>query len=230
MLWGKFTLRPQAASAGARGRLTCQQMLIETDDDTNTNRGRNTNMCPNRNTHETLFLFLPCHRPLPWSVCQQENWSKLLANSEWSRSVPWLWRCKNKYCSNTISYWQKHKSDVAQNNLPPKFSSFYRILCLKTAFGGFVYVFKRGKTRFFSLGKYTNKIGKYKKNCQRHNGPKALSTLTHSTPLVQSSTCFNKLWILGQTSAWFCSAKGKKYIEHLWQIHVTTLTNPWNNL
>ena len=33
----------------------------------------------------------------------------------------------------------------------------------------------------------TNTKGlKKKKHCQRHNGPKALSTLTHSTPLVQS--------------------------------------------
>ena len=31
-----------------------------------------------------------------------------------------------------------------------------------------------------------------RKLCQRHNGPKALSTLTHSTPLVQSRS-FNKL-------------------------------------
>ena len=38
------------------------------------------------------------------------------------------------------------------------------------------------------------------------NVPKSLSTLTHSTPLVQSRS-FNKLWNLGQTSAWFCLAK-----------------------
>ena len=36
------------------------------------------------------------------------------------------------------------------------------------------------------------------KHCQRHNGPKALSTLIHSTPLVQSRS-FNKLWNLDQT-------------------------------
>ena len=32
------------------------------------------------------------------------------------------------------------------------------------------------------------------------------------------------------SSAWFCLAKGEEYIEHLWQIHVTTLTNPCSNL
>ena len=35
-----------------------------------------------------------------------------------------------------------------------------------------------------------------------------------------------KLLNLGQTSACFCLAKGNKYIEQLWQIHVTCLTNP----
>ena len=44
------------------------------------------------------------------------------------------------------------------------------------------------------------------------------------TPLHQSRS-FKRLWNLGQTSAWFCLAKGKKYIEQLWQIHVTTWTN-----
>ena len=43
------------------------------------------------------------------------------------------------------------------------------------------------------------------KHCQRHNGPKALSTLTHSIPSVQSKS-FTKLWNLGQTSACFCLA------------------------
>ena len=33
----------------------------------------------------------------------------------------------------------------------------------------------------------------------------------------------NKLKNHGQTSSWFCSAKGKKYINQLWQIHVTSL-------
>ena len=61
---------------------------------------------------------------------------------------------------------------------------------------------------------------KVKKHCQRHNGTKALSTLTHSTPLVLTES----------STAWFCLAKGEKYIEHLCQIHVTTLTNPWSNL
>ena len=60
---------------------------------------------------------------------------------------------------------------------------------------------------------------------QRHNGPKALNTLTHSTPFVQSRG-FNKLWNLGQTSAWSCLTKVKKYVEQLGQIHITTLTNP----
>ena len=49
---------------------------------------------------------------------------------------------------------------------------------------------------------------------------KALRTLTHSTPLVQSRSS-NKLWNLDQTFAYFFLAKGEKYIEH-WQIHVTT--------
>ena len=44
------------------------------------------------------------------------------------------------------------------------------------------------------------------------------STLTHSTPLVQSRP-LNKLWNLGQTSAWFCLAKGENYMK-------TALTNP----
>ena len=50
--------------------------------------------------------------------------------------------------------------------------------------------------------------------------------LTNKTkaPLYQSRS-FKRLWNLGQTSAWFCLAKGKKFIEQLWQIHVTTWTN-----
>ena len=40
----------------------------------------------------------------------------------------------------------------------------------------------------------------------------------------------NKLKNHGQTSSWFCSAKGKKYINQLWQTHVTTLINPCNNI
>ena len=36
------------------------------------------------------------------------------------------------------------------------------------------------------------------KHCQSQNGPMALSTFTHSTHKVQSSS-FNKLWYLGQT-------------------------------
>ena len=49
-----------------------------------------------------------------------------------------------------------------------------------------------------------------------------------STPLAQKRS-FNKLWNLGQISSWCCLAKGEKYIEHLWQIHVKTLTNPSSN-
>ena len=67
--------------------------------------------------------------------------------------------------------------------------------------------------------------GIFLRHCQRHNRPKALSTLTHSTTLLQSRS-FNKLWSLCQTLAGFCLVKGGKYIKQLWQIHVTTLTNP----
>ena len=59
-----------------------------------------------------------------------------------------------------------------------------------------------------------------KKHCQGHHGPKALSTVTHSIPLVQSRS-FNKLWNIGKTSAWFCLSKGEKYVEKVWQIHIT---------
>ena len=58
------------------------------------------------------------------------------------------------------------------------------------------------------------------KHCQRHNGPKALSTLTHSTTLVQSRS-FNKLWNLGQLHFGF--------VWQLRQIHVKTLTKPCSN-
>ena len=40
-------------------------------------------------------------------------------------------------------------------------------------------------------------LGPLVKHYQRHSGPKTLSTLTHSTPLVQSRS-FNKPWNLGQ--------------------------------
>ena len=51
-----------------------------------------------------------------------------------------------------------------------------------------------------TLGKWVHKDIKRSsfdllKHCQRLNGLKALNTLTHSTPLVQSR-CFNKLWNL----------------------------------
>ena len=48
---------------------------------------------------------------------------------------------------------------------------------------------------------------------------KELNTLTHSKPFLQSRG-FNKVWNLGQTSAWFCLAKSGTR-----QVHVTTLTN-----
>ena len=38
--------------------------------------------------------------------------------------------------------------------------------------------------------------------------------LRNLTPLIQSKS-FKKLWNLGQTSAGFCLAKGKKYMEQL---------------
>ena len=46
---------------------------------------------------------------------------------------------------------------------------------------------------------------------KRHNGPKALSALTNSMPLVQSRN-FNKFGNLGQNSACFCLAKGQEYM------------------
>ena len=65
------------------------------------------------------------------------------------------------------------------------------------------------------------KVNHTKKHCKRHNRPKVLSTLNHSTPLVQSRS-FNKLWNLGQTSTWFCLSKGNKYIKQLWPINLRT--------
>ena len=35
---------------------------------------------------------------------------------------------------------------------------------------------------------------------------------------------------IGQTSPWFCLAKGEKYVEQLKEIHVSILINPCNNL
>ena len=46
------------------------------------------------------------------------------------------------------------------------------------------------------------------KHCQRHNRSKALRKMTHWTPLVQSRI-LNKLWNLGQTSAWFCLTRAR---------------------
>ena len=60
------------------------------------------------------------------------------------------------------------------------------------------------------------------KHRQRHNGPKALSTLTHTTPLIQSRN-FKKLRIFGQISACFYLTKSRKHIKQL-------LTNPCRNL
>ena len=51
------------------------------------------------------------------------------------------------------------------------------------------------------------------KHCQRHNGPKALRTLTQLTLFFQSRGFYN-LWNLGQASAWFCLAIGKKWEWH----------------
>ena len=68
--------------------------------------------------------------------------------------------------------------------------------------------------------------------------PSLLSPLTTRVTSVQSELVsnrqeqskkmigvrlINKLKNHGQTSSWFCSAKGKKYINQLWQIHVTSL-------
>ena len=55
---------------------------------------------------------------------------------------------------------------------------------------------------------------------QRHNGPKALSALTQSTPLIQSRS-FNIFLNLGQTSACF--------FRQFCQIHISTLANPYSN-
>ena len=57
------------------------------------------------------------------------------------------------------------------------------------------------------------------KHCQRHKGPKELSTLTLKSTHLGLSRSFNKRWTLGQTSAWFCLVKGEKYMEQL--RHVT---------
>ena len=51
------------------------------------------------------------------------------------------------------------------------------------------------------------------KHCQRNNGTKALSTLTHSTILFQGRS-FNKFWNLSQTSVWFCWAKGEETLNN----------------
>ena len=56
-------------------------------------------------------------------------------------------------------------------------------------------------------GQFCTTYHLYQTLSQRTQG---MSTLTHSKPLVQSRI-FNKLWYLGQTSAWLCLAKGEKY-------------------
>ena len=50
------------------------------------------------------------------------------------------------------------------------------------------------------------------KHRQRHNEPKALSTLTHSTTLFQSKS-FNMCRHHGQTLVWYCLKKGEKNIQ-----------------
>ena len=70
-----------------------------------------------------------------------------------------------------------------------------------------------------------------RKHCQRHNGPKALSTLTHSTPLVQSRN-INKLWNFYQTLAYFFWHRAKstqnfdKSMLQLRDIHVGENSQP----
>ena len=60
-------------------------------------------------------------------------------------------------------------------------------------------------------------------HCQRHDGLKAFSTLTHSTPTFkeESLTSFK---ILVELHFGFCLAKGNKHKDK------TTLTNTYNNL
>ena len=73
-------------------------------------------------------------------------------------------------------------------------------------------------------------INKY---CQRHNGPKALSTqLTHSTPFIQSRS-FN-LVQLQLCFVWLRTRHTQnnfdKSMQQLKQIYVIIMTNPQNNL
>ena len=72
-----------------------------------------------------------------------------------------------------------------------------RINLKKTmSFGDTDHLMKRDNYNVKSKDKKTKKKKKTNqhltKHCPRHNGPKALSTLTHSTPLIQSRS-FNKL-------------------------------------
>ena len=46
-------------------------------------------------------------------------------------------------------------------------------------------------------------------HCQRHNGPKALRTLTNSTSPLGQSTSFDKFWNLDQTLAYFFGKRRK---------------------
>ena len=65
---------------------------------------------------------------------------------------------------------------------------------------------------------WSDLVGVRQKHCQRHNGPKALSILTQSTPLVESRS-FNKIiksWS-NFSLVWF--GKGRE-----------TLRSPRNNL
>ena len=65
--------------------------------------------------------------------------------------------------------------------------------------------------------------GAKKKHCQRHNGPKASSF--HLTPLNLQQAL--KPW---SNFSLVLFGKGQENIVHLFQIHVITLTNPFNNL
>ena len=58
---------------------------------------------------------------------------------------------------------------------------------------------------------------------------KHCQTLTHSTTLFRSRS-FNKVWNLGHPPmSLVLFGKEQKKIEQLWQIRVTTLTNPFSN-
>ena len=73
--------------------------------------------------------------------------------------------------------------------------------------------------------------GRVKKHCQRHNWPKTLSTLTHSTPLVFSSK--QKLQQALKSFVWQRARNTTIHVSiltnqcnNLREIHLTTLINP----